>query len=87
MAVVKLSISLDEETAAAIGGEAAPAFVEALAPALDTAGVSATIDQRDEGQWLVRSLDHRGLLDALSAVPRPPGRLRLQVDPARLPNF
>ena len=71
-------------TVASIGGEAASAFVAALGPAL--VGVpGAVIDQRDEGQWLVRCDDQRALLDALSSVPRPPGRLRLQVDPARLP--
>ena len=72
-------------TVAAIGGEAAPAFVEVLSPRLaDVPG--ALLDQRDEGQWLVRADDRRALLDALNAVKRPPGRLRLQVDPARLPT-
>jgi primosomal protein N' (replication factor Y) len=72
-------------TVAAIGGEAAPAFVEALTPLLaDVPG--ALLDQRDEGQWLVRSPDQVALLDALNSVVRPPGRLRLQVDPARLPT-
>ncbi|MGH9182415.1 MAG: hypothetical protein ACRDZ9_01095, partial [Acidimicrobiales bacterium] len=36
------------------------------------------------GTWLVRAPDHRTLCDALAAVPRPPGRLRVAVDPPRL---
>ena len=44
------------------------------------------LDQRDDGRWLVRSPGRSVLLDALSAVQRPPGRLQLQVDPARLPG-
>lgn len=72
-------------TVAAIGGEAAPAFVEALTPLLASVP-GALLDQRDEGQWLVRAADRHALLDALNEVQRPPGRLRLQVDPARLPG-
>jgi primosomal protein N' (replication factor Y) (superfamily II helicase) len=37
-----------------------------------------------EGRWLVRAADHRVLCDALAAVPRPPGRLRIEVDPLRV---
>jgi primosomal protein N' (replication factor Y) len=32
-------------------------------------------------RWLIRATDHRALCDALAAVPRPPGRLRVAVDP------
>ena len=72
-------------TVAYIGGEAAPAFVAALASSL-AALPDAVLDQRDDASWLVRSTDRTGLLDALASVVRPPGRLRLQVDPARLPG-
>lgn len=72
-------------TVAAIGGEAAPAFVEAVTPRLGSVP-GALIDQGDDGRWLVRSSDRDALLDALNSVTRPPGRLRLQVDPARLPS-
>ncbi len=34
--------------------------------------------------WLVRAADHRTLCDALAATPRPPGRLRVAVDPRRI---
>jgi primosomal protein N' (replication factor Y) (superfamily II helicase) len=36
-----------------------------------------------DGQWLLRADDHAPLLDALAATPRPPGRLRIAVDPLR----
>lgn len=36
------------------------------------------------GTWLVRAPDHPTLCDALAAVPRPPGRLRVAVDPRRV---
>ena len=49
---------------------AAHAGVEALGPA--------------DGDWLLRAGDHRSLCDALAAAPRPPGRLRVAVDPRRL---
>ena len=66
---------------AAISGVAAPAFVAALqgsaVPGLEVLGPS-------DGQWLVRADRHATLLDALAATPRPPGRLRVAVDPLRL---
>ena len=37
-----------------------------------------------DGRWLVRAPDHAALSDALAAVARPPGRLRIAVDPARV---
>lgn len=37
-----------------------------------------------DGAWLVRAADHRMLCDALAAAPRPPGRLRVAVDPLRI---
>jgi hypothetical protein len=37
----------------------------------------------DGGRWLIRAPDHRALCDALAAVPRPAGRLRIEVDPLR----
>ena len=64
-----------------ISGAAAEQFVERLstwpdASALDIAGPA-------DGIWRVRA-DHRDtLLDALAATERPPGRLRVAVDPMR----
>lgn len=72
-------------TTAVVGGVAAPAFIESFR-LLTGENSAIVIDQRDEQTWLVRSRDQSTLLDALSAVRRPPGRLQLQVDPARLPG-
>jgi len=66
---------------AAVSGASAPAFIEALEraafPGVEVLGPS-------DGQWLLRSDRHATLLDALAATPRPPGRLRVTVDPLRL---
>lgn len=37
-----------------------------------------------DGDWLLRAPDHQVLCDALDATPRPPGRLRVAVDPRRI---
>lgn len=71
-----------------IGGEAAAAYVEALTspgrPPASALPGDATVLHPDDGTWLVSSADRRALLDALAATVRPPGRLRLRVDPMRL---
>lgn len=66
-------------TIAVVGGEAAPAYVDRLGSPL---GVEVL--RPDEGTWILRSDAPEPLLDALAAVERPPGRLRLQVDPVRI---
>ena len=38
----------------------------------------------DDDRWLVRAADHQRLCDTLGRVPRPAGRLRLEVDPLRI---
>jgi primosomal protein N' (replication factor Y) len=64
-----------------VSGAAAPPFVAALV----AAGFDAVeILGPSDGHWLVRAPDHATLLDALAATPRPPGRLRVAVDPLRL---
>jgi len=40
-----------------------------------------TVSSPSEDRRMVRAVDHRLLCDALEAVPRPPGRLRVEVDP------
>lgn len=75
-------------TVAVVGGEAGAAFVETLRELVGD-DPSVTVDRREGPNapvWLVRGDDRRALLDALNGVERPPGRLRLQVDPARLPR-
>jgi primosomal protein N' (replication factor Y) len=60
---------------ALVSGQAAPAFVAAL-DGVEVAGPAS-------GRWLVKAPDHETLLAALGAVPRPGGRLRIEVDPLR----
>ncbi|HEY8544525.1 MAG TPA: hypothetical protein VIL36_05745 [Acidimicrobiales bacterium] len=64
---------------AEVSGAAAPAFVAALGrpPGVDVLGPA-------DGRWLLRAPDHATLCDALAGLPRPPGRLRLVVDPLRV---
>lgn len=64
---------------AAVSGASAGAFVEALG---SPAGVEVL--GPSDGQWLLRAPDHATLCAALAATPRPPGRLRLEVDPVRI---
>ena len=63
---------------AEIAGAAGGAFMERLGHPLGLQ-VSAV----GESRWAVRSADRDLLLDALVAVERPPGRLRLAIDPWR----
>lgn len=57
----------------------APGFMAALGrpPGVEVLGP-------DDDRWLLRADDHRTLCDALAGVARPPGSLRLEVDPVRL---
>jgi primosomal protein N' (replication factor Y) len=64
---------------AAVSGPAATAFVAQLE---GTAGVDLLGPAGD--RWLVRARDHAALSDALATVTRPPGRLRVEVDPLRI---
>ncbi|MDP1818918.1 MAG: hypothetical protein Q8K58_03385 [Acidimicrobiales bacterium] len=64
---------------AEVSGQAAPEFVAALGQPL---GVQ--VAETAPGRWLVRATDHGTLCDALTAVPRPAGRLRIEVDPLRV---
>lgn len=73
---------------AAISGAQAEAYVESVRQEL-------SIDDRDagrgaadvlgpaDGTWLVRASDHRSLCDLLGSIERPPGRVRVDVDPLR----
>jgi primosomal protein N' (replication factor Y) len=64
---------------AAVSGLAAPAYVAQLEgmPGVELLGPA-------DGRWLVRAGDHAALSDALASVTRPPGRLRVEVDPLRV---
>ena len=63
---------------AMISGPAAPDLAERLAPrAVELLGP-------DDGRWLVRASDDATLADAFATAGRPPGRLRIEVDPLRV---
>ncbi|HZB72889.1 MAG TPA: hypothetical protein VE395_12170, partial [Acidimicrobiales bacterium] len=64
---------------AAVSGAAAEAFVDGLRGTLGVE-VLGPLD----GRWLVRAPEAATLCDHLADVPRPPGRLRVAVDPLRL---
>lgn len=66
-------------TMVVVGQQAAEAYVERVGTPL---GIS--VQGPDDGRWVLRSEDRDLLLDHLAAVERPPGRLRLHVDPARI---
>ena len=63
---------------AEVSGPAAPAFIELLGAPIDVEVVEA-----GAGRWWLRAPDHQTLCDALAATRRPPGRLRIEVDPLR----
>ena len=64
---------------ASISGASASAWIDAL-------GVVDGVEVRgpSDGRWLLRSENHSVLCDAIAAVPRPPGRVRIEVDPLRV---
>jgi primosomal protein N' (replication factor Y) (superfamily II helicase) len=64
---------------AEVSGAAAEVFVGAVGACLGVEVLGPS-----DGRWLVRAPDHRTLCDALAATPRPPGRLRVAVDPPRV---
>lgn len=64
---------------AAVSGASAPAWIDALgAPeGIEVLGPS-------DDRWVLRADDHQRLMDVIASVPRPAGRLRIEVDPLRL---
>jgi primosomal protein N' (replication factor Y) len=63
---------------AAVSGAAAAAFVEGLdRSSLEVLGPA-------DDRWLLRAPEHTTLCNAVTAAPRPPGRLRIEVDPLRI---
>lgn len=66
---------------AKVSGAGAEAFITALKKVGDTA---ASIHGPLDGQYLLRAPTHEPLLDLLAATPRPPERLRVEVDPLRV---
>jgi primosomal protein N' (replication factor Y) len=64
---------------AAVSGPAAEAFTAAFGRPLGVEVLGPA-----DGRWLLRAPDHRTLCDALAATVRPPGRVRIEVDPLRI---
>jgi primosomal protein N' (replication factor Y) len=64
---------------AAVSGVAAETFIANLGRPLGVEVLGPA-----DGRWLLRAADHRTLCDALAATVRPPGRLRVEVDPLRV---
>jgi primosomal protein N' (replication factor Y) len=64
---------------ALVSGAAADAFVARLREHLGGVEVQGPV----EGRYLLRAPDHGALCDTLAAIDRPPGRLRIEVDPLR----
>lgn len=72
---------------AEVAGAAAPAYIERLRQVLDDEAGSppeVQVINPADGRWLVRAADAERLCGVLAEVERPPGRLRLRVDPMRL---
>jgi primosomal protein N' (replication factor Y) len=77
---MRRALGLPPATALAmVSGEAAAEFVAALGrpPGVVVQGPS-------DGRWRLIAPDHATLADALARVPRPAGRVRLEVDPLRI---
>jgi primosomal protein N' (replication factor Y) len=64
---------------ALVSGSAAAEYIERLGHPL-----GITVRGPSNGQWLVTAPEHKPLCDSLGAVERPPGRLRIEVDPLRI---
>jgi primosomal protein N' (replication factor Y) len=74
---------------AVVSGTGAESYVEGLRQLVDGAATDADPPVVEllgptDGSWLVRAPDHARLSQALGAVPRPAGRLRVAVDPLRI---
>lgn len=79
---IRSALSFPPATALArVSGLPARAYVASLI-APETAGLEVLGPTDDK--WIVRAADHRTLCDALAATPRPPGRLRVEIDPVRV---
>lgn len=64
---------------AVVSGPAAAALVDGFGSAEGVEVLGPT-----DGAWLLRAANHQTLCDALAATRRPPGRLRIEVDPLRI---
>jgi primosomal protein N' (replication factor Y) len=63
---------------AVVSGASAQAWADSF-----VAPIGVEVLGPSDGQWMVRAATHELLCDALAAVSRPGGRLRISVDPLR----
>jgi primosomal protein N' len=74
---LRLALGLPPFSAlATVGGQAAEELVTGLR-SVDGLSVSSLAEEK----WLVKASDHPTLCDGLASVPRPAGRVRVEVDP------
>ncbi len=73
-----------ETALAEVSGAAAGAFVAGIPRGSGSSGGAEVLGPDERERWLVIAPDHTVLAEALGAAPRPPGRLRVAVDPLRL---
>ncbi len=79
---VRTALQMPPVTAVAhVGGPGALGYAQALA---QVAGQDVEIDGPFAGIWAVRAPDVQRLCDVLASVPRPPERLRVEVDPQHM---
>jgi primosomal protein N' (replication factor Y) len=79
--VVREALALPPFSAlAVVSGSAADAYGAALR---DAAPSGVDVNGPVDGAWSVRAPDHEKLCDLFASVPRPAGRLRVEVDPVR----
>jgi primosomal protein N' (replication factor Y) len=80
-APLRAELGLPPFTAVAlVSGPAAGAYGAALSAG---AGPAVEVSGPLEGTWRLRATGHGALCDLLERTPRPPGRLRVEVDPVR----
>ncbi len=81
---VRTALRLPPVTAMAlVSGPAAEAYVDRLRAQPLVPGGQLELLGPDRGEWMIKASDAATLADTLAGVPRPPGRLRLAVSPAR----
>jgi primosomal protein N' (replication factor Y) len=69
---------------AVVSGAAAPAWADTALAVGSTAAAGVDVLGPYDDRWLVRAPSAEALADFLAAVDRPPGRLRIEVDPQRV---
>jgi hypothetical protein len=82
--VLRRELALPPASALALlSGAAAAGYATALAERRGRKGSAGSLEvsELEGGRWLVQASDHANLCDALAAVARPAGALRVVVDP------